>query len=336
MASAWFYQIDGNKHGPVSSTELAGLARSGKLKPTDLVQKEGMAEWQPAGRVKGLFPSAAAPAPAPPAPPAEPPSVASAAKGLFDAVATAAKRVGEKAAEAAKQPPAKPRAKPTAATDSETEDTSPSDSSPEQPARPKVSRRTMIVAGAAGGALLLSCVVCGVVGFVVGPKPGAQPGLGVSQERLLRPKPDVNLENMFGSFGCDPVLKKNDRDVRVWAFGKHNRLAATGPEANLTGVMVLQGYSTSESDNAVGVMLTMVVMAPILNSQFEAEGKWAEGDELLRWMTGLMEKKGSGVRVVNGRRVQYTVKPPLCSVLIITPEGQSVDPDDAIKLVLGK
>lgn len=66
MASEWFYSVNGTRHGPVSSTELAKLAKSGKLKPTDLIWKEGMAEWQPAGRIRGLFPSAATPLAGPP------------------------------------------------------------------------------------------------------------------------------------------------------------------------------------------------------------------------------------------------------------------------------
>ena len=332
MATAWYYSRNGVETGPVTSRELADLARSGQLLPTDFVWKEGITEWLAAGKVKGLFPTPApssspVPTPAPPAPPAEssPPGVAAAANSLFGALTSAAKRVGARvqaAAEKATEPPAA--------------DDDPAVASPPAVGVHKLSKRTRVVAAVGGSALLLSCVVCGVVGFVVGPKLGGQSGLGVSQERLLRSKPDANLENMFGSFGCDPVLTKNDRDMRVWAFGKNNRLAATGPETNLTGVMVLQGFSTSESDNAVGVMLSLVVMAPILNPQFEAGGKWAEGDELLRWMTGLLTGKGSGVRVVNGRRVQFTVRAPLCSVLTITPEDRSVDPDDAIKLVLGK
>ena len=237
-------------------------------------------------------------------------------------------------AEATKQPPPKASAKTARAAGPEIDDEP--DDRPDPPALPKVSRRTVVVASAAGGVLLLSCVVCGVVGFVVGPQLGAQPGLGVSQKQLLRPKPEVNLENMFGQFGSNPVLAKNARDVRVWECGRQNRLAALGPEANLTGVVVLTGHSANESDITAGVMLTMAVMAPLLNPQFGAEVKWTEGDELLRWMAGLTNEKGSGARVVNGHRVLYAVKFPLCSVLIITPEGRSVDPDDAIKLVLGK
>jgi len=58
MASEWFYTRDGkSKAGPVSSAQLLVLARSGQLLPTDMVWKEGMAQWMPASRIKRLFPS---------------------------------------------------------------------------------------------------------------------------------------------------------------------------------------------------------------------------------------------------------------------------------------
>ena len=56
----WFYTVDGKtKYGPVSSAQLKGLANSAHLQPTDLVWKEGMAQWVPAGKLKGLFSSSA-------------------------------------------------------------------------------------------------------------------------------------------------------------------------------------------------------------------------------------------------------------------------------------
>ena len=56
-ASEWFYNVEGKKHGPLSSGQLQALAKSGKLKPTDKVWKEGMAQWVAASTIKGLFPS---------------------------------------------------------------------------------------------------------------------------------------------------------------------------------------------------------------------------------------------------------------------------------------
>jgi hypothetical protein len=63
MAAEWFYSRDGkNNSGPVTFDQLQALAGSGQLLPTDLVWKEGMPGWQPAGQLKGLsFPVTEAP-----------------------------------------------------------------------------------------------------------------------------------------------------------------------------------------------------------------------------------------------------------------------------------
>jgi hypothetical protein len=57
MANQWYYSKNGDKRGPVTGAQLKALAEAGKLRPTDLVWKEGMPSWQPAGKVKGLFPA---------------------------------------------------------------------------------------------------------------------------------------------------------------------------------------------------------------------------------------------------------------------------------------
>lgn len=51
----WHYSTgDDHQQGPVAATELNRLAAAGELRPDDLVWKEGMDEWVPASRVKGL------------------------------------------------------------------------------------------------------------------------------------------------------------------------------------------------------------------------------------------------------------------------------------------
>lgn len=55
MAAEWHYSKDGKQHGPVTASDLKNLAKSGVLLPTDLIRKEGMAEWTPASNAKGLF-----------------------------------------------------------------------------------------------------------------------------------------------------------------------------------------------------------------------------------------------------------------------------------------
>ena len=76
MAAEWFYGKDNKQHGPVSAAQLKQLAQAGKLSATDLVWREGMDEWTPASKVKGLFdttasaPPAARPEPSKPEQPA--------------------------------------------------------------------------------------------------------------------------------------------------------------------------------------------------------------------------------------------------------------------------
>ena len=53
MASEWYYIKNGIQNGPVTSLELKGLAESNLLSRTDLVWKEGMAEWVDRGRAMG-------------------------------------------------------------------------------------------------------------------------------------------------------------------------------------------------------------------------------------------------------------------------------------------
>src|SRR5688572_4318724 len=51
----WFYSTAAGQAGPVSEIELKVLAASGQLKSTDLIWRDGLADWMPAGKVPGLF-----------------------------------------------------------------------------------------------------------------------------------------------------------------------------------------------------------------------------------------------------------------------------------------
>ena len=55
MSEQWYYTQNKEKKGPVSEQQLKQFALSGELKPADLVWKKGMASWQTASQVKGLF-----------------------------------------------------------------------------------------------------------------------------------------------------------------------------------------------------------------------------------------------------------------------------------------
>ena len=55
MVAEWFYEVDGEEHGPVTAVRLKELATAGKLQTENLIWKEGMQKKVPAKSVKGLF-----------------------------------------------------------------------------------------------------------------------------------------------------------------------------------------------------------------------------------------------------------------------------------------
>lgn len=57
MNADWFYSVGDSRQGPVTELDLKGLAADGRLKPTDLVWKDGMPDWVEARTVPVLFPA---------------------------------------------------------------------------------------------------------------------------------------------------------------------------------------------------------------------------------------------------------------------------------------
>lgn len=55
MPSDWHVSKDRQQTGPFTSAELRAMVSSGHLGPDDFVWKEGMKDWVPAGKIKGLF-----------------------------------------------------------------------------------------------------------------------------------------------------------------------------------------------------------------------------------------------------------------------------------------
>lgn len=69
MASKWFYVENDNEVGPVGSAVIKQKVREGVIGPEDEVWKEGLPDWVPARKIKGLFPpGGAVPPPVPAAP----------------------------------------------------------------------------------------------------------------------------------------------------------------------------------------------------------------------------------------------------------------------------
>jgi hypothetical protein len=55
----WYYSKNGTQLGPVTEADLKAKLASGEVLPTDLVWKDGMANWQPASNVPELGPVSA-------------------------------------------------------------------------------------------------------------------------------------------------------------------------------------------------------------------------------------------------------------------------------------
>ncbi len=72
QAIEWYLARDGQQHGPVSDAELRKIMELGYLKPTDLVWRQGWADWKPATVV---LPPPSAPVPPAPQIPAPTPHV---------------------------------------------------------------------------------------------------------------------------------------------------------------------------------------------------------------------------------------------------------------------
>jgi len=61
----WWYAKGDQRQGPFTAAELKALVASGQVAPTDMVWKEGLANWVPASSVNGLFTSSGSEAPPP-------------------------------------------------------------------------------------------------------------------------------------------------------------------------------------------------------------------------------------------------------------------------------
>src|SRR5262245_60769741 len=62
MDRVWYFVRGNGREGPVTSAALRRMAAAGQLQATDHIWTAGMAEWEAAGRLRGLFPTAVVPA----------------------------------------------------------------------------------------------------------------------------------------------------------------------------------------------------------------------------------------------------------------------------------
>lgn len=54
MASDWYYEKHGSRHGPVTAAELRSMCADGRLAPGDLVWKETLPRWVKAAQLSGV------------------------------------------------------------------------------------------------------------------------------------------------------------------------------------------------------------------------------------------------------------------------------------------
>jgi hypothetical protein len=59
----WYYAKGQEQFGPIGSPELKAMAEDGRLTPDDLVWREGLSQWTPSSRVRGLFSEASGSSP---------------------------------------------------------------------------------------------------------------------------------------------------------------------------------------------------------------------------------------------------------------------------------
>ncbi len=58
----WFYAKNGSQQGPVETEALKAMLARGEISPNDLIWRDGMGDWTPAGRVAEIATAVASPA----------------------------------------------------------------------------------------------------------------------------------------------------------------------------------------------------------------------------------------------------------------------------------
>lgn len=143
MSDSWYYTQDGKtKIGPLTFAALQQHASSGALQPTHMVRQEGEGRWMQAKAVPGLFPITSAQpvvaTPAQPSPPSAIPVQVMAQKSFTETIKGKSKEPWVKIM-----------------------------------AQPK-NIRYAILGGGAAGFILMTCLCCGIMGFIGGGNSGTR------------------------------------------------------------------------------------------------------------------------------------------------------------------
>ncbi len=84
MGESWFYQKDGQQHGPADEEALRSMFASGELSARTLVWKKDMADWEPAGQVDWFVSQMLVPPPVVAPPPCIPDALLAGSSGTTD------------------------------------------------------------------------------------------------------------------------------------------------------------------------------------------------------------------------------------------------------------
>jgi hypothetical protein len=260
--SQWYYAENGIKHGPVTSRQLKALAQVGTLSPGDTVWREGMRHWQPAARIKGLFPV-----------------VPSQIMGTIPPplpVSTTGERLGP-AAVVAKQ-----------LLDRE---------STFQTARHKFNWKLLIWGTVSMWAL--SMVVGGVV-FVMHPdlrhlsfakqnQAANNSGMGLSEDRVLGEGTVMGRIEATTEKHLDMkmIKERDDSDLRVYRLGK-TAIEIRGPRDNVTGVYVRTPSSHLAEPQATLTQTSATIC--LVSTIFNPNREKGKVDYIAKWLTGETEK----------------------------------------------
>lgn len=169
--SHWYYLLDGERIGPIESSELKRLAADQEIDESTLIWKEGLGDWMPANKIKGLFPPKPTNQPVlkpsvPPAPPSPKTDFSESVKKWVESATGAASRAKTWLEQASAKSDATDKSK---VPDQIQDKSRPPGILDSQKQKQKTSRVFTLAGMVGGGFLLMSCCMCGILGLVIAP-----------------------------------------------------------------------------------------------------------------------------------------------------------------------